>query len=46
MQVKAPDGNTLFGVGISHGIFKASARSLFCAINRSDCEIRVNGEVI
>ena len=46
MQVKDPDGRTVFGVGISHGIFKASARSLFCAINRSDCEVRVNGELI
>ena len=46
MQVKDPDGRTVFGVGISHGIFKASARSLFCAINRSECELRVNGEVI
>ncbi len=46
MQMKKPDGKTIFGVGISHGIFKASARSLLCAINRSDCEVRVNGEII
>ncbi|MBQ8133426.1 MAG: 2-isopropylmalate synthase [Clostridia bacterium] len=46
MQMKKPDGKTIFGVGISHGIFKASARSLLCAINRSDCEIKVNGEII
>ena len=46
MQMRKPDGKKVFGVGISHGIFKASARSLLCAINRSDCEVRVNGEII
>lgn len=46
IQMKQPDGKSVFGAGISHGIFKASARSLLCAINRSECEIKVNGEVI
>ncbi|MGN1456561.1 MAG: 2-isopropylmalate synthase [Acutalibacteraceae bacterium] len=39
IQLKDPNGKTVFGVGISHGIFKASARGILCAINRSDYEI-------
>ena len=39
IQLKEPDGKKIFGVGISHGIFKASARGILCAINRSDCEL-------
>lgn len=39
IQLKAPDGKNVFGVGISHGIFKASVRGILCAINRSGCEL-------
>ena len=39
IQLKAPNGKNIFGVGISHGIFKASVRGILCAINRSDCEL-------
>ena len=39
IQLKDPDGKSVFGVGISHGIFKASVRGILCAINRSDCEL-------
>ena len=39
IQLKDPNGKNIFGVGISHGIFKASARGILCAINRSDCEL-------
>ena len=39
IQLKAPDGKRVFGVGISHGIFKASVRGILCAINRSGCEL-------
>ena len=46
IQLKQPNGKDIFGVGISHGIFKASARGILCAINRSSAEIKVNGEVI
>lgn len=46
IQLKDPSGKTIFGVGISHGIFKASVRGILCAINRSDCEIKVNGEIL
>lgn len=46
VEVKAPNKKRVFGVGISHGIFKASARGFLCAINRADCEVKVNGEVI
>lgn len=35
IELEAPNGKHLFGVGISHGIFKASIRGIFCAINRS-----------
>ena len=46
MQIITPDKRSIFGVGISHGIFKASARSLICALNRSGCDIFINGEKI
>ena len=39
IQLKAPNGKNIFGVGISHGIFKASVRGILCAINRSGCEL-------
>ncbi len=39
IQLKAPNGKNIFGVGISHGIFKASVRGILCAINRSDYEL-------
>lgn len=39
IQLKAPNGKNIFGVGISHGIFKASVRGILCAINRSNCEL-------
>ena len=35
IQLKTPEGKNIFGVGISHGIFKASVRGILCAINRS-----------
>ena len=35
IQLKTPAGKNIFGVGISHGIFKASVRGILCAINRS-----------
>ena len=35
IQLKQPNGKDIFGVGISHGIFKASVRGILCAINRS-----------
>ncbi len=35
IRLKDPTGQTVFGVGISHGIFKASVRGIICAINRS-----------
>lgn len=40
IQMKDPNGKTVFGVGISHGIFKASARGILCAVNRSDYDIK------
>ena len=46
IQLRKPDGKTIFGVGISHGIFKASVRGILCAMNRSGCEIKINGETI
>jgi len=39
IELKAPDGHHVFGVGISHGIFKASVRGIICAINRSGVEL-------
>lgn len=39
IQLKAPNGKNIFGVGISHGIFKASVRGILCAINRSGCKL-------
>ena len=39
IQLKDPNGKNIFGVGISHGIFKASARGILCAINRSNCKL-------
>ena len=36
IELKTPAGRSVFGVGISHGIFKASVRGIICAINRSD----------
>ncbi|HCA53965.1 MAG: 2-isopropylmalate synthase [Acutalibacteraceae bacterium] len=35
IELKDPNGEPVFGVGISHGIFKASVRGIICAINRS-----------
>ncbi len=46
IQLKDPMGKIIFGVGISHGIFKASVRGILCAINRSNEELVVNGEII
>lgn len=40
IQLKDPDGKDVFGVGISHGIFKASVRAILCAINRSNREFQ------
>ena len=39
IQLKEPNGKNIFGVGISHGIFKASVRGILCAINRSNYEL-------
>lgn len=41
IQLKTPKGKSIFGVGISHGIFKASVRGILCAINRSDYELKL-----
>ncbi len=41
IQLKQPNGKKIFGVGISHGIFKASVRGILCAINRSECELNI-----
>ncbi len=46
IQLKDPMGKSIFGVGISHGIFKASVRGILCAINRSGEELIVNGETL
>ena len=46
IQLKDPMGKSIFGVGISHGIFKASVRGILCAINRSGEELIVNGEIL
>ena len=35
IQLKAPDGSDVFGVGKSHNINRASLRAILCAINRS-----------
>ncbi len=35
IQLRTPDGKTVFGVGISHNIYLASIRGILCAINRS-----------
>jgi 2-isopropylmalate synthase len=35
IQLASPNGDTLFGVGISHNINYASIRGVLCAINRS-----------
>lgn len=35
IQLRAPDGKKVFGVGISHNIYLASIRGILCAINRS-----------
>ena len=40
IELKAPDGHHVFGVGISHGIFKASVRGIICAINRSGSDLK------
>ena len=34
IQLKAPDGSDVFGVGMSHNINYASIRGVLCAINR------------
>ncbi len=34
IQLQAPDGKMLFGVGLSHNIYMASIRGILCAINR------------
>ena len=39
VQLRTPDGRKIYGVGISHGIFKASVRSILSAINRSGVEL-------
>lgn len=39
IELKDPNGKPVFGVGISHGIFKASVRGIICAINRSQVPI-------
>jgi len=38
IQVQAPDGRKLFGVGISSNINVASVRGILCAINRAQME--------
>ena len=35
IELKDPQGRTVFGVGISHNIYLASVRGVLCAINRS-----------
>lgn len=35
IQLETPEGETVFGVGISHNINYASIRGILCAINRS-----------
>ena len=40
IQIRDPNGKTVFGVGISHGIFKSSARAILCAVNRSDYDYK------
>ena len=42
IELKTPEGKNIFGVGISHGIFKASVRGIICAINRSGVELHFN----
>lgn len=39
IQLKTPNNRTVFGVGISHGVFKASVRGILSAINRSDIKL-------
>ena len=34
IQLRAPNGDQVFGVGISHNIYLASIRGIICAINR------------
>jgi len=34
VQLHAPNGDRIFGVGISHNIYLASIRAIICAINR------------
>ena len=36
IELKKPDGNNIFGVGISHNINLASLRGILCAINRAE----------
>lgn len=42
IQLKAPDGGTVFGVGLSHNIYLASIRGIICAINRGIAHRSVN----
>ena len=41
IELRTPEGKNIFGVGISHGIFKASVRGIICAINRSGIELDI-----
>ncbi len=36
IQLKKPDGNTIFGVGVENNINLASIRGVLCAINRAE----------
>lgn len=35
IELKTPLGKTVFGVGLSHNIYKASIKGIICAINRA-----------
>lgn len=41
IELRAPNGDHIFGVGISHNIYLASIRGILCAINR---ELRVTNQ--
>jgi 2-isopropylmalate synthase len=34
IQLKSPEGKTLFGVGLSHNVNYAAAKAVLCAVNR------------
>ena len=35
IELMSPNGETVFGVGLSHNIYKASIKGIICAINRA-----------